>query len=99
MRTVRAMNSLHITGTRAALEVAYRIAAWAPGAIESQYSNPCAAARYGSPVRASRGPSIASGYVAPKSTTSAPVSRGRRLETPPTSGVGHRNGSGWRSTR
>ena len=61
VRTVRAMNALHITGTREAFEVAYRIRLCAPGITESQYSKPCAAARYGIPRAASRGPIIASG--------------------------------------
>jgi hypothetical protein len=55
------MNALHITGTRAAREVASRTSAWVPGAIESQYSNPCAAARYGVPFIASERPRSASG--------------------------------------
>ena len=55
------MNLLHITGTRAARDVARRTSAWVPGAIESQYSNPCAAARYGVPASASEGPRRASG--------------------------------------
>jgi hypothetical protein len=45
VRTTRAMNSLHITGTRAARDVARRIRVCAPGASESQYSKPWAAAR------------------------------------------------------
>ena len=61
VRTVRAMNAEHITGTRAAREVAWRSNACAPGAIDNQYSKPCAALRYGRPRAASRGPSSASG--------------------------------------
>jgi hypothetical protein len=40
VRTTRAMNSLHITGTRAARAVARRTSECDPGATESQYSNP-----------------------------------------------------------
>ena len=57
VRTVRAMKAEHITATRAAREVARRINACVPGAIESQYSNPCADVMYGKPCAASRGPS------------------------------------------
>jgi hypothetical protein len=39
------MKALHITGTLDAFDVAKRIAPCAPGTIESQYSNPWAAAR------------------------------------------------------
>ena len=55
------MNLLHITGTRDARDVARRTSAWVPGAIESQYSKPCAAARYGVPASANDGPRRASG--------------------------------------
>ena len=61
VRTRRAMKSLHITGTREASDVALRISACVPGAIDSQYSKPCAAARYGVPARARPGPNRASG--------------------------------------
>ncbi len=97
VRTVRAMNAEHITGTRDAREVARRISACVPGAIESQYSKPCAAARYGRPPAASRGPRSASGYVAPNSTTSAARSAAARSTRLATSGVGHRKSSGWRN--
>ena len=74
VRTVRAMNAEHITGTRVADPVARRINVCVPGASESQYSNPWAAVRYGTPSAARPGPSIANGYVAPKSTTRHPAS-------------------------
>jgi hypothetical protein len=38
------MKAEHITATRDAREVACRIAACVPGAIDNQYSKPCAAA-------------------------------------------------------
>ncbi len=99
VRTRRAMNSLQSTGTREAREVAYFINAFVPGAIEVQYSNPCAAARYAIPRAARRGPVSASGTVAPNTTTSAPVSRAAASIRSATSRVGHRKRSGWRSTR
>ena len=51
------------------------------------------------PLEASLGPSSANGYVAPNSTTSAPISRAAASTRAPTSRVGHRDRSGWRNTR
>jgi hypothetical protein len=90
------MNSLHITGTRDAREVARRNIACAPGAIAVQYSNPCAAARYGVPPAARPGPRSASGVAAPNNTTWDPVSRTARRTRSAVSGSGHRNRSLWR---
>ena len=94
------MNSLHITGTRARCDVAYRISACAPGTTESQYSNPWAAARYGraprreAQARASRaGTSRRTARPRPRSHRRPPRPAARRR------GVGHRNRSGWRKTR
>ena len=94
MRTTRAMNALHITGTRDARPVARRMSACDPGAIDSQNSNPWAALRYGIPDPASLGPRSPSGYVAPNSTTSAPCSAAASDTRRPISGVGQTNASG-----